>query len=72
LVGAEENRMPKVADLHRNEVFTRLNDAQLSWLDAHRGELPRSTFIRSLIEQLVVRGVESTPEERAPGVTQGR
>jgi hypothetical protein len=42
--------MPKVFDVLRNEVFLRVSDETLAWLDEQRGQLPRSTFIRSILE----------------------
>jgi hypothetical protein len=46
----------KVAPL-RNELFVRLSDLQLAWLDQCRGEEPRSTFVRKLIQREAVKAL---------------
>jgi hypothetical protein len=43
--------MPHVRSNYRNELFVRVGDDTLAWLDETRGEEARSTYIRRLIEQ---------------------
>jgi hypothetical protein len=46
--------MPKVLTL-RNELYVRLDDVQIAWLDTRRGEEPRSSFVRRLIQREAIR-----------------
>jgi hypothetical protein len=49
--------MPQMKSNYRNEVFVRVGDDTLGWIDATRGEEARSTYIRRLIEQQARRDV---------------
>ncbi len=42
----------------RNEIFVRLNDAQLASLEAQRGDEPHSAYIRRLVEREVQRDLQ--------------
>jgi len=50
MIGSEVS-MPQMKSNYRNEVFVRVGDDTLGWIDATRGEEARSTYIRKLIEQ---------------------
>jgi len=41
--------MPR--SIYRNELFIRVGDATLDWIDAQRGEEARSTYVRRVLEQ---------------------
>jgi hypothetical protein len=55
-IGREEIKMGLVKPVVlRNEVFVRIDDRLLSWLDAKRGSEPRGTYVRRVLECEAVR-----------------
>ena len=50
----------------RNEVFVRIGDDTLMWIDSQRGEEARSTYIRRIIEQHAKRDVLQKGEDDGP------
>jgi hypothetical protein len=43
--------MPHVRSNYRNELFVRIGDATLEWIDTQRGQEARSTYVRRVLEQ---------------------
>jgi hypothetical protein len=43
--------MPMPRSVYRNELFVRVGDATLDWLDARRGEETRSAYVRRILER---------------------
>jgi hypothetical protein len=56
--------MPKPRSLLRNELFVRIGDDTMIWLDAQRGTDYRSTYVRKVLESAARRDLITKDEEQ--------
>jgi hypothetical protein len=48
---------------YRNQVFVRIGDATLEWIESTRGEEPRSSYIRRMLEKAARRDVSQEVQD---------
>lgn len=54
--------MPR-STVFRNEVFVRIDDSLLRWLDQRREEVPRSTYVRRVLEEAARRDLQQRRDD---------